>query len=309
MFSVYHAGEIGVQERAGERSLAERRASIVAQRLSQGARAFLGEQGVAAVAAEAPDGSVWASLWCGDAGVFRADDSGALVSVTTERAVVAEDDVVRQFLRVGSWLGMVVIDFATRRRLRINGVVQHMDAAGFELQVHETFGNCIKYIQRRQRSNHPDGSAVRSVPTSGRTLDDERRAFIERADTLFVASINQERGLDASHRGGEPGFVRVIDDATLRIPDYEGNSMFQTLGNVELDPRAGLALIDFEKRRVLSITGRAAITFGAEDPRHPSGGTGRYWTFTVDRWVERSLPPGITWMLVDRSPFNPPPAA
>jgi hypothetical protein len=140
-------------------------------------------------------------------------------------------------------------------------------------------------------------------------LDDDRRAFIDRTDTLFVASINAERGLDASHRGGEPGFVRVVDETTLRIPDYEGNSMYQTLGNFQLDPRAGLALIDFERQRVLSITGRAALDFGADEPHHPSGGTGRYWTFTVDRWVERSLPPGITWTLVDRSPFNPPPAA
>jgi predicted pyridoxine 5'-phosphate oxidase superfamily flavin-nucleotide-binding protein len=317
MLDVYHAGELAVQERVGVRALAERRAAGVSERLSEGARAFLSQQSVAAVAAEAPDGTVWASLWCGDAGAFRADETGALVSIAAERALTADDDVVRPLLHTGSRLGMVVIDFATRRRLRINGVVHHMDSAGLEVQVREAFGNCVKYIQRRQRNGRPEPfSRVRSLEgglrdgsalSAGRGLDDDRRAFIERTDTLFVASINRERGLDVSHRGGEPGFVRVVDDGTLRIPDYEGNSMYQTLGNFELDPRAGLALIDFEGQRILSVTGRAAIEFGADDPRHPSGGTGRYWTFKPDRWVEYSLPPSITWTLVDRSPFNPAP--
>ena len=81
--------------------------------------------------------------------------------------------------------------------------------------------------------------------------------------------------------------------------------MFQTLGNFEVDPRAGLALIDFERRRVLSLTGRVATVFGEEDPHHPTGGTGRYWTFTIARWTEFSLPLPMRWTLVDRSPLNP----
>jgi predicted pyridoxine 5'-phosphate oxidase superfamily flavin-nucleotide-binding protein len=301
MLDVYHAGEIAVQERTGERSLAERRASIIGNRLADGARDFLSQQGVVAVAVEAPDGSLWASLWCGAPGFLRADESGEQVEVKTEPL---RDDIVHQLVRSGNPLGMVVIDFATRRRLRINGVVRSVDSAGFVLRVRETFGNCVKYIQRRWRSDQPErggGSAI----VSGRTLDDERRGFIARTDTLFVASIHAERGLDVSHRGGEPGFVRVVDDVTLGIPDYSGNSMYQTLGNFAVDARAGLALIDFDGRRVLSLTGTAAVVFGSDDPHHATGGTGRYWSFSVDRWMEHSLPATVTWTLVDRSPFNP----
>jgi len=212
------------------------------------------------------------------------------------------DDVVTACDR----LGMVVIDFATRRRLRINGVVTRADSAGLELQVRETFGNCPKYIQRREcrQTGRSEGPVLPTV--HGRVLDDERRAFVARTDTLFVASINAERGLDASHRGGEPGFVHVIDDVTLRLPDYEGNSMYQTLGNFQVDSRAGLALVDFERRRVLSLTGDATTEFGADDPRQPTGGTGRYWSFRVRRWVEFSLTASMGWRLLDRSPFNPP---
>jgi predicted pyridoxine 5'-phosphate oxidase superfamily flavin-nucleotide-binding protein len=307
MLDAYHAGEIAVQERLGTRALAERRASMLNERLIPGARAFLDQQDVAAVAAEAPDGSVWASLWCGTPGFLRCDESGERVALASELDLTAADDVVREIVRAGNQLGMVVIDFATRRRLRINGIVDRLDGAGFELHVSETFGNCQKYIQRRQRSDGPAARAAARV-AEGRRLDDERRDFIARTDTLFVGSIHGQRGLDASHRGGEPGFVRVADDVTLRIPDYEGNSMYQTLGNLEVDARAGLALIDFEQRRVLSITGIATTQYGADDPRHPTGGTRRYWSFTVRRWVELSLPPSITWTLVERSPFNPPSA-
>jgi uncharacterized protein len=305
MLDAYHTGEIAVQERVGVRALADRRASMLNDRLIPGARAFLDQQGVAAVAAEAPDGSVWASVWCGVPGFLRSDESGERVALASELDLTAADDVVREIVRAADPLGMVVIDFATRRRLRINGVAGRLDGAGLELRVRETFGNCQKYIQRRQRSDGPTARAAARV-AEGRMLDDERRDFVARTDTLFVASIHRQRGLDASHRGGEPGFVRVVNADTLRIPDYEGNSMYQTLGNFEVDARAGLALIDFEQRRLLSLTGVATMQFGADDPRHPTGGTRRYWSFTVRRWVEVSLPPSITWTLVDRSPFNPP---
>ena len=126
-----------------------------------------------------------------------------------------------------------------------------------------------------------------------------------RTDTLFVASAHADRGLDVSHRGGDPGFVRVVDDRTMRIPDYPGNSLFQTLGNFEVDSRCGLAFVDFERGRILAATGHALSEFGAEDPTHPAGGTGRYWSFTVDHWIEFSLSSAARWTLVERSPFNP----
>jgi uncharacterized protein len=307
----YHRGEIAVQERAGERAIAERRAAIIAARLADGARAFLAEQSVVAVAAEGPDGSPLTSLWCGEPGLLRADDSGEHVELAAEHDFTLPDDVVRPQVRVGAALGLLVIDLSTRRRLRINGAVTRVDAHGVGLRVRETFGNCIKYIQRREltaeRRTAPDEQRD-NVVAAGRVLDAERRAFISRADTLFVGSVHGERGIDVSHRGGEPGFVHIDDDATLRIPDYSGNSMYQTFGNFEVDSRAGVAVIDFERRRVLSIAGRASTSFGVEDPRHPTGGTGRYWTLMVERWVDHALPRALSWTLVDRSPFNPPPS-
>lgn len=303
--NVFHTGELAVQQRTGERALAQRRGGMIGDRIVDAARVFLAHQGVAAVAAAGPDGALWASMWCGEPGFLRGDELGERVKVASALDRTLDVDPVRPLIRPGAPLGMLVIDFVSRRRLRVNGIVERTDATGLGLRVRETFGNCIKYIQRRHRSDHPADSPVAPVER-GTALDRERLDFIARTDTLFVASMHVGRGLDASHRGGQPGFVLVENERTLRIPDYPGNAMYQTLGNFAVDPRAGLALIDFERRRVLSLTGRATVEFDAEDLDQPTGGTGRYWSFKADRWVEFSLPSTMTWTLIERSPFNPP---
>jgi uncharacterized protein len=303
--SGFHAGEIAVQERSGERSVAQRREGMIADRLVDGARAFLSTQGHIAVGAMAPDGTLWASMWCGESGFLRSDD-GEHVEVVSVLDRTLADDPARPIVQAGAPLGLLVIDLATRQRLRINGTVTRVDASGVELGVREAFGNCPKYIQRRQRVDDLTNDSITPV-AHGNTLDAARRELIAGIDTAFVASIHPARGIDVSHRGGQPGFIRVESGDTVRMPDYPGNSMFQTFGNFEVDPRAGLALIDFEQRRVLSLTGRAVTVFGKEDPHHPTGGTGRYWTFTVARWTEFSLPPTMRWTLIDRSALNPGP--
>ncbi|MEO8621561.1 MAG: pyridoxamine 5'-phosphate oxidase family protein [bacterium] len=301
---VFHAGEIAVQERAGERAIARRRESIIGDHLVDGARAFLSEQGVAAVSAETPDGALWASMWCGTPGFISSRDDGSRVEISAALHHTHASDPVRRAIRTDGPLGIVVIDFATRRRMRINGTVRRADANGVDVAVREVFGNCPKYIQRRQRIDDAAGGA-QEQEQSGGALDADRRRFIAQADTMFVASIHPARGLDVSHRGGNPGFVQVQDECTLRIPDYPGNSMFQTLGNFDVDARAGLALIDFERNRVLSLTGSARSEFGADDPRVPTNGTGRYWSFNVERWLEFPLPAKMQWTLIERSPLNP----
>jgi len=300
---VYHPGEIAVQTRTGDRSLAARRQAMIANHVVDGARAFLQRQGVVAVGAADTAGRLWASLWCGAPGFLRAGEDGEQVEV--DMAIDESSvDPARPILRAGTPLALLAIDLVTRQRFRINGTINCLDRSGLQLDVREAFGNCMKYIQKRQRTDH-DADKRQTATDHGLVLDGDRRSFIARADTAFVASIHPDRGIDVSHRGGEPGFVRVEDARSLRIPDYPGNGMYQTLGNFEVDRRAGIALIDFERRRVLSLSGSAVASFGADDVGHTSGGTGRYWSFSVDRWVEFSLPSTMTWTLVERSPLNP----
>lgn len=96
------------------------------------------------------------------------------------------------------------------------------------------------------------------------TFTDGDRAFIERCPMFFLATANQEGWPDCSYKGGMPGFVRVLDERTLAFPDYDGNGMFRSLGNILINPHVALLFIDFEKPNRLRVHGIA--TLHLEDP-------------------------------------------
>lgn len=139
-------------------------------------------------------------------------------------------------------------------------------------------------------------------------MTEDQQGLIRPADTFFVASANPGHGVDASHRGGNPGFVNIIDEGHIRIPDYVGNSMFNTLGNFAAYPRAGLVFVNFENNRVLQLTGRVEVLWDQEDPSDETGSTRRYWDLTVEHWVETPLPRQLHWELLDHSLHNPKPS-
>jgi uncharacterized protein len=121
---------------------------------------------------------------------------------------------------------------------------------------------------------------------------------VARADTFFIASAHPERGADASHRGGRPGFVQVAPDGrSLRFPDYTGNRMFKTLGNLTVEPRAGLLFVDWESGATLQLTGRADVVW--DD-------TERRVEFAIDEVRERVRAMPARWHLIEPSRLNPP---
>jgi predicted pyridoxine 5'-phosphate oxidase superfamily flavin-nucleotide-binding protein len=300
----FHEGEIAVQERAGQRDIGRRRHTIISPRIVPGALPFLAEQRLIALSVTGPDAHLWTSVWCGRPGFVRSED-GERVTIRRSLTTIAPGDPVLGRLDVGRDTGLLAIELTTRRRLRINGPVERISPDEIVVRVRESVPNCPKYIQRRQPREVSAPAGPSTPSAAGHTIDDERRRLVERADTAFVGSLHPARGADASHRGGEPGFIHVLDAATLRVPDYAGNSMFLTLGNFEVDPRASLAVVDFDRARVVSFSGRARLLFTGDLPGHPTGGTGRYWELSVREWVEFDLPPAMRWELLDSSPFNP----
>jgi predicted pyridoxine 5'-phosphate oxidase superfamily flavin-nucleotide-binding protein len=93
---------------------------------------------------------------------------------------------------------------------------------------------------------------------------DEDRAFIQRSPMFFIATADAQGHPDCSYKGGWPGFVRVLDDRTLCIPDYDGNGMYRTWGNVLVNPHVGLLFLDFEHAKRLRVNGTAQIS--EDDP-------------------------------------------
>jgi predicted pyridoxine 5'-phosphate oxidase superfamily flavin-nucleotide-binding protein len=302
----FHEGERYVQERAGEREIALRTGGMLDDEIPPRAIPFLAQQRMVAIGSTDTRGTVSASLLFGARGLVTSPDGQSVVLDLT-RVDANRDDPLWDNLNVGADVGLLAIELSSRRRLRINGVVRDADSARVVVTVREAYPNCPKYIQRRHVREDTGASPNEELHVeSGTVLDEIRTRAVEWADTFFVASRHPTRGVDVSHRGGAPGFVRVLDASRLRIPDYRGNSMFNTLGNLAANDRAGLVLLDFERSRLVQMTGAAEVQFDqTEDPRQPTGGSGRYWYFHVEQWRELPIATPLRWELLDYSPHNP----
>lgn len=184
-------------------------------------------------------------------------------------------------LKPGMHVGGLGIDFSNRRRNRVNGVVETVNNRQVSIRVLESFGNCPKYIQRRDVPGGSEGRIPRVEVEPLQALDADARYLIAATDTIFVASYarreNGVGGVDMSHRGGLPGFI-TVQQGKLRIPDYSGNRYMNTLGNLLVEPRCALLLMDFHQGAALHIQGRAEIEW-----QSPAQGlTERYWQVEIE---------------------------
>jgi predicted pyridoxine 5'-phosphate oxidase superfamily flavin-nucleotide-binding protein len=295
----FHEGERAVQSRSGVSTEARSLGRGISSTIPDGAGPFLEAQRLAILAGIDRSQRVWASLVTGAPGFITAPSPGTLRLA----AGLSDADPLSEGVARDRPLGVLVLDPERRRRLRINGRVATADREAIEIRVGEVFGNCPKYIQARAPGR--DGGHGRgSVARRGAVLSASQRLTIERADTLFIASVHAEAGADASHRGGQPGFVRVPDERRLLIPDYAGNNMFQTLGNIATDPRVGLLFVDFDTGTTLQLTGRARILWEPE-ALAPMKGAERAVAVAVDEIVEIAGRGPLGWRFVEYSPFNP----
>lgn len=302
----YHTGEIQVQERVGVLQEGEQNARVIQDSIIKGALRFIGQLPMAVFGSLDQEGNVWASVFLGKPGFMQAEDE-RLVNFDLTTITPNPHDPFWKNIQGNPQVGMLAIELASRRRLRINGPITRASDALLQLHVKESYPNCPKYIQRRQGSTPLHGvDFTPRISGQGKVLGSEQHSIIAKADTFFVASVHPERGVDASHRGGNPGFVTRVDDRTLRIPDYPGNSMFNTLGNFAVNPRAGLIFLDFELNRTLQLTGRPEILYDVDGTETETGGTKRHWQFHIERWGEIGQAQPLDWSLLDYSPYNPP---
>lgn len=218
-----------------------------------------------------------ATVLTGEPGFVQSPDPNTL----TVAALPRRGEPGAEGFVAGQPFGALGLDFATRRRNRANGLITGAGEGGLTLRVLQSFGNCPQYIQTRAVAPGPASTAPAELiafPTA------QALAQISRADTMFVATMagGENGGVDISHRGGLPGFVKAGGEV-LTIPDFRGNRFFNTLGNLMLDPRAALLFVDFETGDLLHLQGRAEIDW--EPPRDAAWpqGVQRQWRFKVER--------------------------
>jgi predicted pyridoxine 5'-phosphate oxidase superfamily flavin-nucleotide-binding protein len=281
----------------------------------------------------------WASVLIERPGFIASPDERTL----RVSAAPALGDPLRANLQVNAPIALLGIELATRRRNRANGTVTAVRDRGFDVHVQQSFGNCPQYIQARSpsfvadpRSGEPlspTAAASRREGSEGRVLSARAAALVARADTFFIATAanapagDARHGCDVSHRGGNPGFVRVEREphsdadgrdadgsgahgamargndgarSVLYWPDFRGNFFFNTLGNLAVNSRAGLLFMDFESGAALLLTGMAEVIW--DGPLVTSfAGAERMLRFAPEAgvWVQASA--ALRWSAPERA--------
>ncbi|CAJ1951888.1 unnamed protein product [Cylindrotheca closterium] len=316
----FHQGELQVQLKLGAYEYVNSYApKIIRPFMPEQHREFYKSQPFLVAAARDENGKLWSTLLFASTQspsnhrpfFVQSPDSKTLLLATTP----LPGDALEGSLQVGSDLGLLGIEFATRRRNRVNGRIisnGNNDNGGknnhqITFSVDQSFGNCPQYIKPRNRwstrsdntnNNNvcPEPSAPVTSTKEGRPnrLSPEQLEKVRQAETISLATgyrghgANPVYGNDASHRGGSAGFLHVREDArTIILPDYNGNHHFNTIGNLILDSSMGITIPLYEKGEMIQLTGQATIIW---DDNHEliaqHVGAKRLIQFVIDQVVE-----------------------
>jgi predicted pyridoxine 5'-phosphate oxidase superfamily flavin-nucleotide-binding protein len=299
----WHEGERAAQQRAG---VAARMEGVGARALRsfmpEQHRAFFAQLPFVVVGSVDPQKQPFASMLLGNPGFAASPDPTHL----EVKALPDPRDPLAAALKPGAPIGLLGIELPTLRRNRMNGKVSRLDAEGFAVEVDQSFGNCAQYIHRRDYAGQGPRPAGFAEVEAFHGLDAEAASLIGRADTAFIASASAtgadpSHGVDVSHRGGIPGFLKLDAEGRILLPDYRGNFFFNTLGNLMVNPRIGLTIVDFGSGDLLQLTGAAEIIWEGEAlAAHP--GAHRLLRITPVRgqWLRRGFP--LETALIEISP-------
>ncbi|MCO1657982.1 pyridoxamine 5'-phosphate oxidase family protein [Pseudonocardia humida] len=301
----YHAGELAAQASAGLAGPAQASRRAIRGEIPDRAAAFLAARPMLVVGAADAPGRMWATLLTGPPGFVRAlDDRTVEVA-----ARPAPGDPLAVALARPARVGTLAIEPATRRRMRLNGRAEPT-GSGLRIAVDQVYGNCPKYIARRAPLPRPAAGPGATDPgvEVATELSVEDRRLVADADTFFVATRSADGDADASHRGGAPGFLRVLGPSRLRWPDYSGNAMLMTLGNLGQVAAAGLLVPDWGTGTALHLTGTATVEWDPEAAAAEFPGAQRVVEFRLAEVVRAHGVLPTAWTVAEPSRFTPPAA-
>ncbi|WP_299210671.1 pyridoxamine 5'-phosphate oxidase family protein [uncultured Tateyamaria sp.] len=302
----FHEGELRLQEQTGDREkIAVMTRHLMHDFMPDQHREFF--EGLEYIFLGTVDvkGLPHASIVTGPMGFATSPDPKTLVIQTDDRTAKPAIEA----LDIGQAVGVVGLDLSNRRRNRMHGKITAMDDVSVTITVVQSYGNCPKYISLREISE-------RELPVEGgvvetrEALNADDTALIEAADTFLIASYVQDgsdaayEGVDVNHRGGQPGFVSVDGPSQITIPDYRGNNLFNTFGNLLLNPDAGLLFIDFDTGDQLHLHGKASLIEGAEEVAQTPGAL-RLLRVQINSVRRIAKATSLRWTFVEHSPVSP----
>jgi len=327
---LFHEGEIRVQKKAGVEGGTDLGRRNIHDYMPQQHREFYHQQSLIFIAAQDKQQRPWASIIVGKKGLIKTPTANEMMI----SGLPFSDEPILEGLAKNDAVGLLGLDFGSRRRNRMNGriksrlmntssatgeVVDSSMLPSLTINVDQAFGNCPKYIQSRMiledKGTTKENNKFLPLQRSHK-FSDKQRQLIEATDTFFIAtqhlpdqlSIKEKKtskepyGIDMSHRGGKPGFIKFIDDDTIQWPDFNGNAYFNTLGNIQEDPRAGLLFLDFKTGSMLSVTGRAEVIWEGIDLNEYEGAE-RLVRFRLDEAIYIADAYPLKWSDAEASPF------
>ncbi|PRX54901.1 pyridoxamine 5'-phosphate oxidase family protein [Flagellimonas meridianipacifica] len=302
---VFHEGELAVQRKLGKEKEANRLKRMITPVIFPGMVPFIELQTLIFAGTTDASGQPWSSALYGELGFLKVPNRNELI-IHPEKIKSPKSDVFFQNIETNTEVGFLFIQHESRTRFRVNGRVVKENGV-IKVQVVESYGNCPKYIQAGKLILDNTFDADLGEVPEGTVLGPNELDIISRSNTFYVSSRNKDGRTDTSHRGGNDGFVSVSPDGTLLIPDYPGNNLFNTLGNIHQYPKTGLLFMDHNSGTVLQLVGEAKVLYGRDSEKElaVSGETGVFWEFRTTKWIRTEGHYRGAWELYTYSPFNP----
>ena len=323
----WHDGELRIQNKLGGAGID----NPTNPSLSQQGALLLQQAPLLAVGTLDDQGRPWTTLWGGQPG-FGMPLGASMVGIKT--AVDDQHDPVIQTLcggagqagqqdgvqgMAGKLMSALIIDLDRRKRVKIVGravagavavpenVREEKPQAQIQLvvRIDQSLGQCPKYINRKNITpSQPHSELV----SDSALLGDRAKRLVSKADIFFISSSHADNDMDTNNRGGPAGFVRVSEDedgkSIIVWPEYSGNRLYQTLGNLETTPLAGLVVPDFDSGDVLYVTGNTETLIGkAANSIIPRSNLAIKLTVTGAKLVQQGLP--LRGEAIEPSPYNP----
>lgn len=304
MEDIFHDGQLVVQRIAGEEEIAKQRIPMIANALHPRSIPFIENQVLAFPGSEDANGDIWLSLIVGER-TFINIPSVKEIRFDLSKIVSNREDIFFKNIESKPTVGLLFHEAERRARYRAWGVARN-DGNQLTFDIRMGYPSCPKHIQREIIELVEDSKVTPSEYQKGTKLGELEKEWIIGVHTFFIATQSKKGDIESSHRGGDPGFVEIQENGFLRVPDYLGNSMFSTLGNIYENPKAALLFVDYDKGETLQLSGNAELQFdqNSKDDRYKSGDTSRFWTFQTKKWIRTINHHKVNTKFIDFSPFN-----
>lgn len=253
MNSVYHEGEIRIQELMGVRTISDSLSSMIQKDMSVVAIQFLKALSFSVITFSKETTILHSSIVFGFDSFIKILTKNELLIDLTNRSFIPKEILEGKVLNIG----FIGLDFENKMRIRINGKGDIKNNQ-LHLVIDEIYSNCPKYITDRKLKGKLDFSDEIKLYKNS-FLEGNSKHILSNTDTFFLSTIHKSKGADISHKGGKKGFLRVISSTKFEFDDFPGNNLYNSIGNIYTNPNINILAIDFFSNDILHIVGTAKI--------------------------------------------------